>query len=67
MAPITGSRECRHVTRITLMDHRATPRPGINDWGRLQGNKCLLEQFHDVFRSMDSQLGDHDCVYHWHL
>ncbi|GFW59499.1 HTH_Tnp_Tc3_2 domain-containing protein [Trichonephila clavipes] len=42
-SPFTSNREDRHVTRMALMDRVATSR--VKNWGRLQDNYCLHEQF----------------------
>ncbi|GFU55439.1 hypothetical protein TNCV_2550271 [Trichonephila clavipes] len=33
----------------------------VKNWGCLQNNECLHEQFDYICSSMDSQLGDHGC------
>ncbi|GFU53214.1 hypothetical protein TNCV_2952581 [Trichonephila clavipes] len=58
--PIASSGENRHVTlMVTQLIMKPRHEPRVKNWGHLQDNNCLLEQFDDVCRSMDSQPGDH--------
>ncbi|GFW39721.1 hypothetical protein TNCV_3188921 [Trichonephila clavipes] len=55
MPPITSSGEDRHLTRMTLWDLAATSRALSQELGMLVRQKCLNEQFNDIYCSIDSQ------------